>query len=258
VANHSSRLQEALLLGWQPVDTRCQDGLYGGWHLDGLHGVPQMVGPPLALQDSGLHQGADALLQEEGIALRTRNEQVGERLQAGVVPEQGVQERLGAHRRQRVKSQLCVIGLAAPAVLVLGTVVDEQQELGRGKTRDQAVKQGLSLGVDPVQILADQKQGLHLAFAQQHALERREGALAALGGIKLAERAIVGQDVQEREQRWDHVLEGRVQRQDLPGQLGPDDAGIVVVVDMTVAFEQVKHGKIGRRLAIGHGGTLDD
>ena len=175
-----------------------------------------------------------------------------ERLQAGVVPEQGVQELVGAQRRQRVQPQLRVIGLAAPAVLILGPVVDEQQELGGGETLDQAVEQGLGLGVDPVQILADQEQGLHLAFAQQHALERREGALAALGWIKLAERAVVGQGVQEREQRRDHVLEGRVQRQDLPGQLGPDGAGIVVVVDMTVALEQVEHGEVGRRLAVGH------
>src|SRR5262249_21913958 len=214
VANHRGRLQEALLLEWQPVDTRCQDGLYGGWHLDRLQGLPQTVSPTLALQDPGFHQRAHALLQEEGIAPSTCNEQVRERLQAGVVPEQGVQELIGAQRWQRVQPQLCVIGLAAPAVLVLGPVVDEQQDLGGGETLDQAVEQDLGLGVDPVQVLTDQEQGLLLAFTQQHALERREGALAALGGIELAERAVVGQGVQEREQGRDRVLEGRVQRQD--------------------------------------------
>src|SRR5919197_6001751 len=30
-ANHRRRLQETLLLGWQSVDTCCQDSLYGGW-----------------------------------------------------------------------------------------------------------------------------------------------------------------------------------------------------------------------------------
>jgi len=79
-----------------------------------------MVGPTLALQYPGLHQCAHALLQEEGIALSTRNEQVCERLQAGVVPEQDVQELVGAQRRQRVQPQLRVIGLATPAVLILG------------------------------------------------------------------------------------------------------------------------------------------
>ena len=32
---------------------------------------------------------------------------------------------------------------------------------------------------------------------------------------------------------------------------------VVVVVDMTVALEQVEHGEVGRRLAVGHGGTLE-
>ena len=75
-ANHGSRLQEALLLGWQPVDARRQHRLHGGWYLDGRQGLPQAIGPTLADQDPGLHQGAHALFQEEGIALGARNEQV--------------------------------------------------------------------------------------------------------------------------------------------------------------------------------------
>ena len=53
-------------------------------------GLPQAIGRTLADQDPRLGQGAYALFQEEGIALRARNEQVGERLQAGVVPQQGL------------------------------------------------------------------------------------------------------------------------------------------------------------------------
>ena len=30
-----------------------------------------------------------------------------------------------------------------------------------------------------------------------------------------------------------------------------------MVIDMTIALEQVDHGEIGRRLAVGHGGTLE-
>jgi hypothetical protein len=43
---------------------------------------------------------------------------------------------------------------------VLGTVVDEEQKARRGQALDQVVDQGLSLTVDPVQILEDQKQRL--------------------------------------------------------------------------------------------------
>ena len=81
-----------------------------------------------------------------------------ERRQAGVVPEQGLEQFVGARRRQRVEPQLRVVGLAAPAVLVLRAVVDQQQEPGRRQALDQAVEQGLRLGIDPVQVLEDQQQ----------------------------------------------------------------------------------------------------
>ena len=76
-------------------------------------------------------------------------------------------------------------------MLVLGAVVDQQQEAGSGQALDQAVEQGLGLGVDPVQILAHQEHRLHLALAQQHAFQRLEGALTALWGLERAEGAVV-------------------------------------------------------------------
>ena len=110
--------------------------------------------------------------------------------------------------------------------------------------------------VDPVQVLKDQQQRLHLAFAQQHALEGVERALAALRRVELQERAVLRQGVQERQQRREGVLEGLVQRQHLPGHLGPDGAGVVAVLDMAVALEQVDDREIGRGLAVGHRGAL--
>ena len=78
-----------------------------------------------------------------------------------------------------------IVGLAPPAVLVLRAVVDQQQQTGRGHALDQAIKQGLGLRVDPVQVFKDQQQRLHLALAQQHTLERLQRALAPLGGCEL-------------------------------------------------------------------------
>ena len=112
-------------------------------------------------------------------------------------------------------------------MLVLGAVVDQEQAAGRGQALDQAVEQGLGLGIDPVQILEDQQQRLHLALAQQHALERLEGALAPLRGIERAEGAVLGQGVQQPEEGRDGLLQGLVQRQHLPGDLGPDGARLV-------------------------------
>jgi hypothetical protein len=63
-----------------------------------------------------------------------------------------------------------------------------------------------------VQVLKDQQQRLHLAFTQQQALAGIERALAALRWVKLQERAILRQGVQERQQGGERVLEGLVQR----------------------------------------------
>ena len=118
----------------------------------------QAIGSRRADQHARLHQGPHALLQEEGVALGARDQQPLERRQAGIVPEQGLEELVGARRRQRVEPQLGVVGLAAPAVLVLGAIVDQQEDAGRRQALDQAVQQGLGLGIDPVQVLKDQQQ----------------------------------------------------------------------------------------------------
>jgi hypothetical protein len=68
-------------------------------------------------------------------------------------------------------------------VLVLGAVVDEQEHAGGGQAVDQAVEDRLRLGVDPVQVLEDQEQRLHLALAQQLALDGLESALTAKRAI---------------------------------------------------------------------------
>src|SRR5262245_890192 len=47
-------------------------------------------------------------------------------------------------------------------------------------------------------------------------------------------------------------MERLVQCEHLPGDLGPDGAGLVVVSEVRVAFEQVNDGEIGCRLAVGH------
>src|SRR5262249_6833295 len=158
---------------------------------------------------------------KEGIALRACNQQPGERRQAGVVPDKGLQEFIGTGGRQRIKRQLRVEGFTAPGVLILGSVVDQEQEPGRRQDLDQAIEQGLGFGIDPVQILEYQQQRLHLAFAQQQTLERRQRALAPLRWIKLQEGAVLWQGVQQRQQRRHRVLKRCVERQHLSPDLGP-------------------------------------
>ena len=135
-------------------------------------------------------RASHALLQEEGIAFGACDQERLERCQTGVVPQERLQQLVRARRRQRVEPELGVEGLAAPAVLILGAVVDQEQEAGGGQALDQAVEQGLGLGVDPVQVFEDQQQRLHLALAQQHPLERLQRALAALRRIELLRKGL--------------------------------------------------------------------
>ena len=177
--------------------------------------------------------------------------------QAGVVPQQGLQECLGARRRQRVEPQLRVVGLAAPAVLVLRAVVDQQQEPGRRQALDQAVEQGLRLGIDPVQILKDQQQRLHLALAQQHALERRR----ACAGGAAADRAVrkglsSGRASSSASSAGMVSWRASSSVSTCPVTLARMVRGSSRSSTWAVALEQVDDREIGRGLAVGHRGAL--
>src|SRR4029453_13092542 len=104
---------------------------------------------------------------------------------------------------RRVEPQLGVRGFIAPAVLVFGAVVDQQQEAGRGQAIDETVEQGLRLGIDPGQALKAKQQGLHLALAQEYPSEGIEQTLAPLRGIEGTKWAIVRQGVQQPEEGRD-------------------------------------------------------
>ena len=132
-ANDRGGLEQALLLRRQPVDARRQHRLYRRRHLQARPAAWPDDRPQRSPdQHPGLHQGAHALFQKEGIALGAGDQELCERRQTGVIPQQRLEEFVGAGRRQRVEPQLRVVGLAAPAVLVLRAIVDQQQEPGRG------------------------------------------------------------------------------------------------------------------------------
>jgi hypothetical protein len=125
VANDRRGLEQALISGWQPIDARRQDRLHGVRHLQAVEGCDEMIGATVTDQHPGLHQGPHTLLEEEGIALRLHDQARLQRLQTGVLPEQGLEQLLGAGDGQRVEPELRVRRVTAPTVLVLGAVVNE-------------------------------------------------------------------------------------------------------------------------------------
>jgi hypothetical protein len=133
-------LEEALVLGRQPVDARREDCLRRRRDLPRVRRLRHPIGPPLSDEHLGFHEGLHALFQEEGVPLGPLDQHPRERLEGPVLAQQGVEQRFGALWWQRVDPQLEVVGLAAPGVLVLGPVVDEEQDAGRRQALDEAVE----------------------------------------------------------------------------------------------------------------------
>ena len=167
-------------------------------------------------------------------------------------------EVVGALGRQRVDPELPIVGLAAPAVLVLGTVVDQQQEPGSGQTLDQAVEQRLGLGVDPVQVLEQHQKRLHLALPEQQTLHAIQRPLPPLRGIEPLPRGILDWDVQQREQRREGGLQARSSDSSLPVTFSRIFRVLVPPLDLEIHLEQVDNGQVGGRLAVGHRATFQD
>ena len=256
--DHRRGLEQPLFVRWQPIDTGRQHGLHRDRHLDRRERLDLSIGPALADQHLRLDQRADALLEEEGIPRRALDQEPAQRLQAGIVAQERVQQLGRALVRQRIEAELRVVGPASPRVLILGAIVDEQQEARRRKAVDEAVEEGLRLGVDPVEVLEHRQQRPDLALPQQQALQGVERALPSLGGIEGWKRAVRGERVQQRQQGRDGVPQALVERQHVPGDLGADRARVVAVRDLEVRLEEIDDRQVRGRLPVRHGEALED
>jgi hypothetical protein len=67
--------------------------------------------------------------------------------------------------------------------------------------------------------------------------------LAALGRIESQERAVWGEGLQQEQDGGDGFMERLVERDDLPGYLGPDRSRVVAVCDADVVLSSSTTGK---------------
>ena len=119
LADDGSSLEELLVPGSQPVDPRGKDRLHRGGHVDRVEAPGEAMGPARPREDVRLDQRPHALLKEERIATGASDEDWFERLNRGVGSQQGQEQLAGALGRQRVQTELGVVRLAPPAMLVL-------------------------------------------------------------------------------------------------------------------------------------------
>ena len=132
--------------------------------------------------------------------------------------------------------------LAAPAVLILGPVRDEEQQARAGQALDQAVQQRLGLGVDPVQVLEDQEQRLHAGSPAAAAVSRRRACAGGAGAGQASATRVLHGHIEQREQRGERRLEDAVQGAAAcpsPSRGSPRSSSRSC--DREVALEQVDH-----------------
>jgi hypothetical protein len=86
-------------------------------------------------------------------------------------------------------------------MLVLGPAVGQEKHAGGCQAVDQAVEQCLGLGIDPVEVLEQEQEGLDLALAQQEALDSVQHELAALGRIEPFPPGLLDRNVEQAEER---------------------------------------------------------
>ena len=153
-AEDRRRLQEAPGLGGQPVEAREQNLLDGVGHGERPAQLAVLAHRPRQL------------LEEEGVALGPRQDELGDRLGDGHRREHGAEDAQAVRGREGLERDLRGVGLLHAPRPMPRTAGQEQQDARARQSIDQRVQVGLRRPVDPVDVLDDEDQGLALALLE--------------------------------------------------------------------------------------------
>jgi hypothetical protein len=106
-----------------------------------------------------------------------------------------------ARPRQWVKAEPRVVPPLIPTGLILRTVADQEEQTTTRQTLHEGVQDGLGLGVNPMKVLEDDHQRLHVALEEQEPPDAFERALPTFHRIQLDPLIVVDRDVEERQER---------------------------------------------------------
>jgi hypothetical protein len=138
-------------------------------------------------------------------------------------------------------------------VAVLRPVGDHEEYAAGGDLVDEGVEHGLALRVDPLEILEDDQERLHLAFVAE---QPRQGVERALAAPRAVER--LPGDVEEREEHGELDEERLVGGEQLARDLLLDFPLVVAVVDLEIAPQELDHREVGRGPPVGEGAALEE
>src|SRR5262249_17811565 len=146
-------LQHLLLVVWQPIDARRQDGLNTGRHPQRFDRRRQPVVAAPSRQLTTLHQRLHHLLDEERITLGARADELRQRRDARILAELVAEQRANRLGIERLERQLLVVRALHPARLVLRTEGEEQEIVGGGYALDGRLEIRVARAVEPLQVL---------------------------------------------------------------------------------------------------------
>ena len=209
-------------------------------------------------QRARLGQRPHALLDEERVALRPVQELSSERARFGAGSQQVREQGLGGVGRQAIHAQLRVERLTPPAVTILGSIGDHEQDVSGRHRVHELIERHLGIGVDPVQVLEGNDDGAGLALTNEQIPQRVEHPPGSLRGTRLCPDRVVDGDV---EQAGQGAQQRRVQLERLQanGQPLDDLAGAVVRTDGEEGTQERGRGASPRgALGGGHGRVQDE
>src|SRR4029453_13195208 len=169
--DHGGRLEEPLFLRGKAVDAGGQDGLNRHWNLDRVKSLCQMIGSTIAGEAFGLGQRADTFLEKERVARCALDEQPLERPKRRIASQEHAQQAIRAGFRQGIDSQLRVVALVSPGMLVLGPVARYNQYGRRRQAVDEPIEQGPGFRIRPVKVVEEQQEWLPTTLAQEETLD---------------------------------------------------------------------------------------
>src|SRR5712691_5924317 len=169
-----------------------------------------------------------------------------------------MEEFAGALGRQRVEAQLGEVRPPSPGMLILGPIVDEEENTRGRQALDEGIEERLGLAVDPMEVLDDQQERPRLTFPQQQARDGVERALTTLGRVEGLPAEVAGWDVQQRQEGRRERLERAVERQERAAHIIANVAALVPVLDLEVRSEEVNDRQIAGRLPVRDGPAFEN
>ncbi len=132
LADDGCSLDEALIVGREPVDACGQDRLDRHRDPEWRQGSGELVGSSLPGQHLRFDERSHALFEKEGIAVGALDQHPRERSNGGVGSEQRLKQVLRPLRRQRIDPDVSVVAPGAPVMPILRPVIHQQQHPGAG------------------------------------------------------------------------------------------------------------------------------